>query len=293
MTRLRLLLAALAFAAALGSDAALAQEGGEIRWGWGDTIVPVCALPPDVHVRFNEETNQRAAVGYCFGRWFVFAEGFNLWTWNGRYVLFQGSRYAEMTDDDFVRLLGREKFESLGKPITYRIPLGLVAIAALVGGIIVVARFAKPARAQRLLQDERQQQALEVYCKFLESLEEPTLQDRQQALATAVEFLVTQHGLPADKSDANLRLAVSEMDRGQSYELRQEAVEYEQSGNWQEAVQLYEQAAELQRPWDLKDHAFLLKCVARVRSKQVREDPRLLIDLPDQSNHSSSGSNLG
>jgi tetratricopeptide (TPR) repeat protein len=143
------------------------------------------------------------------------------------------------------------------------------ATAAVVVAVIVcvaVYQCFRPPAWKRLLKDERYYQALSVYAANLRH-EEPTRDDRRQALEAAVQYLVSEHGIPAEEARENLRLLVAQYDRDRSYELRNEAVAHEQAGAYGLALEYYERAARWQEEHDPKDHQFLQGCVDRVRRK--------------------------
>jgi hypothetical protein len=110
---------------------------------------------------------------------------------------------------------------------------------------------------------------LDVYAKSLPSDSEPDGDDKTRALTAAVDFLQNS-GIPAEKAEPALRLLIAELDRDRSYDLRNQAVEHEQAGEWDQAIECYGQAASLREEWDQKDCAFLLGCIERVRKKQAR-----------------------
>jgi tetratricopeptide (TPR) repeat protein len=166
-------------------------------------------------------------------------------------------------------LLGPNGDAMLQVPWSYRIPAGLATILAFVVVVAVIGYRSATARANRLLKEDKFQEALQLYARNLPADTEPTAEERQQAFAAGVEFLVNR-GVDPDKAEASLRLLVAEMDKDTSYLLRNQAVEHEQAGEWEQAIELYERAARLRVESDLKDHEFLLKCIERVRKKQGR-----------------------
>jgi tetratricopeptide (TPR) repeat protein len=253
------------------ANTALAQQPRRgIAYGWGEKIVHVGDLPPEVRAELRKETNNDLAIGFCYQHSWLFGDGFDFWTWHGKYVLFEGNKLIELTDEQFVQLLGKERFDSLDKPLTYRFPVGLLTALGIVVAIGARIYLSAQSRARRLLKDNRYQQALEVYAKSLPSNSEPNRQDIENALAGGVEFLLQTHGIPARKAGPHLRLLVSELERERSYELRNQGVEHEQAGEWEQAIGYYEQAACVRENWDKADYEFLLKCIQRVRDKQAR-----------------------
>ena len=249
------------------SGSALAQRRGFL-YGWSDTIVHVRDLPADLRAELKKDTKLDLAVGFYYRHWFLFGKGFDFWTWDGKFVLFQGDKYYPVSPDNLEKWLGKDEFEALSTPFLYRFPAGILTVLGIIAVIVVWVRFFPPAqtRARRLSKDPLYQQAMEVYERIL--TEKPDA--RADAQAETVTFLENQ-GVPRDKAETNLRLLLAEADRELSYELRNQAVVFEEAGEWDSAISLYQQAARLREQWDPKDHAFLLTCVQRVQTKQAAE----------------------
>lgn len=145
----------------------------------------------------------------------------------------------------------------------------LIGLATLVIGIIVVAlyQWVRPPLLKTLLNDERYLHALTVYTNHLPTDTEPSREQRHDARARAAEYLTREHGIAAVDAERNVRVVVAALDKDRSYELRQDAVTYEQAGAYELALDHYERAARLQEEHDKEDHAFLQRCIARVRKK--------------------------
>lgn len=260
------------------SGSALAQRRGFILYGWSDTVVHVRDLPADIRADFKKQTKLDLAVGFYYQQWFLFSKGFDFWTWDGKFVLFQGDKAYAVSPENLEKWLGKDEFEALSTPFLYRFPAGILTVLGIIAVIVVWVRFFPPAqvRARKLSKDPMYQQAMEVYARIL--VENP--EARAEAQFETVTFLENQ-GVPREKAETNLRLLLAEADRELSYELRNQAVVYEEAGEWESAISLYQQAARLRAQWDPKDHAFLLKCVERVQAKQAAE-PK-----PEETNENS------
>jgi tetratricopeptide (TPR) repeat protein len=141
-----------------------------------------------------------------------------------------------------------------------------VAIVLLIVIGVCIYQWLRPPAWQKLFGDRRYHQALSVYGANL-ARENPTSEERRLVLDAAVEYLTKEQGIPAEEARSNLRLVSARYDRDRSYELRQEAVFYEQAGAYDLALDYYERAARWQEQHDPKDHQFLLGCAARVRKK--------------------------
>jgi hypothetical protein len=260
------LLAGLLVLLPCSTEAALAQ----IPYGWSDRIVHLADLPPDVRADLQKETKHSLAVGFYYRRFFLFAGGFDLWTWNGKRVLYQGDKFFEVGDGQLMMMLGKDQTENLATPLAYHFPVGLIVLVGVVAIGSVCIYFSGEARAKRMLRDLRYQQALQMYMQVLPPDWKLTHEQMQQAIAASAEYLHREHGIALEKADANVRLLLTQVYKEQSLQARQIAAGFEEAGDWPQAIAGYTQAAELQEPWDAKDHAFLLKCIARVRDKQGR-----------------------
>lgn len=141
--------------------------------------------------------------------------------------------------------------------------LGIVLLLLIA---FCIYRQIRPPLLQRLLADQRYRQALAIYAGNLPG-ESPPPEDLEKAFALACDCLIRDLGVPAAEAGPNLRLVVKDYDRARSYDLRHEALAYEEAGAHDLAVEFFERAARLQERHDPEDHAFLMRCVARVRGK--------------------------
>jgi tetratricopeptide (TPR) repeat protein len=212
------------------------------------------------------------AVGFAYYRAYIFTGGFSLWNWRGRYVLFDGDNVFDLQQGEPEQLLGAQAASQLRVPLLYRIPVGLVTILLLgiALGIAIYFGSRKIEVVQKLAADPRFQAALEVHHAALPPAEEQTTREhRRAALQTAIEFMETEHKVPLADAQTKVRGLVAAVDESRSKDLRYQASLHEQAGEWDEALDLYEEAAELRELWDEKDYAYLLKCIARVEKKQA------------------------
>ncbi len=241
--------------------------------GWGDKILHLRNLPPDLKESVHQQLHFHTAIGFHYHHCFVFGESCDLWTWGGGFVLYNDERYWQFDDDDLQRLLGKELYGSLSVPWTYRVPPALPVFAVIVVCIWLISR--RKARAQQVAyeieSDARYQQALELYAESLPEDREASSSERQEAIDSGVGFLVAQ-GIPADQATANLNWLLQKIAHEESYELRFVGARHEQAKNWAEAIECYESAARLQAVWNPKDSEFLMTCVERCKKKQERAE---------------------
>ncbi|WP_254508348.1 tetratricopeptide repeat protein [Anatilimnocola floriformis] len=256
----------------VGGRLASAQpQPAPIRFGIDEVIAPVAEVPAAEKAILKQHTELDFSVGFAWRCAFVGSSYGSFANWHGRYVLFDGDNILEITRTDLERMLGKDQYARLHPPLRYRIPPGLIGLLIL---IVFLAKFDAlfPTRillAKRLLNDAQYVQAVEVYERSLPGPDEESTADlRKQAFAAAVEFLTTAKSLAKPEAEARLRKIISSREEEKSKYLRQQALAYEEAGDWNEALDHYEEAAELRELWDAKDFAFLQKCIRRVEQKQ-------------------------
>jgi hypothetical protein len=237
--------------------------------GSGDEVVVLCELPPAVRAAVREELECEPKVAFIYWHCYIFKDGFDFWTSDGKFVLYDKGRYWELPREKLAEMLGPVGATKLSTPWRYLIPPGLATSLTIVVLLCVCVYRSAESRTKRLLKNSSYQQAVEVYVKSLPADKEPDREDRKKAIAAGVEFLQNS-GIPAEQAESSLRLLIGELERGHSYDFRNQAVEHEQAGEWEQAIANYEKAARLREEWDRSDYEFLLKCIKRVRDKQAR-----------------------
>jgi hypothetical protein len=239
--------------------------------GSADEVVVIGELSPVSRTAVREELKCEPKVAFIYEYFYLLHYKFHLWTWNGRFVLYndEDDRYWEMPSGSLAKLLDPHTAESLTIPWSYRIPPGLAITLVIIAAIAIAGYRSASARAARLVKDPRYEQALQVYADGLRTDTEPTREEKKNALAAAVNYLQND-GIPAAKAEKSLRLLVGELERERSYDLRTQAAEFEEASEWEKAIEYYRRAADLREEWDPADYQFLLKCINRVRGKQDR-----------------------
>jgi hypothetical protein len=107
----------------LGAGEAQARRIPKL-YTFGDTISEMGPIKPEF-IRPGGPTK----VGFKYGAFGLF--WLNIWTWGGEYCAFDDARgYAPVSKSDAARLMGVAE-SALGKPLSYRIPWGLVIIVGL------------------------------------------------------------------------------------------------------------------------------------------------------------------
>lgn len=237
-------------------------------YGAGYEAVVVAELPQEVRAALRAQLKCEPKVAFVFWRCYVFSPGFDFWTSDGKFALYDAGQYWELPREALDNLLGPAGAARLSTPWRYWIPPGLATCLGIIAAAFVIGYRSSQMRAQRLLKDETHRLAFQAYLGSLPSDSVPTAEDKARAFAEGIALL-ERSGIPQDKGEPALRLLISEWEREKSHELRNLAVQHEEAGEWEDAVELYALAARL-RVQDPDDHAFLHKCIERVRGKQAR-----------------------
>jgi hypothetical protein len=196
MTRLILRFAPLLVLAGvlLYPSQAEARRGGIVLITTGDTVKHVGDIKPELKPDPKEDPDVPAdlKVGYIHDRFGIF--WLDLWTWNGRYCVYNDEGYDDITEEDAAFLTGG----SVGIPIFYRIPPGLLIIVAIavIWAVVAWRNSAKQKaftdKIEGLLEDGRYKRALEILQEYYGEKEE---QAPQEAAETPSGFPdVTQPG---------------------------------------------------------------------------------------------------
>ncbi|MGE3818723.1 MAG: hypothetical protein AB7I30_04760 [Isosphaeraceae bacterium] len=189
-----------------------------IYWSQGETIEHLKDLEPSIRQELAQVIGHEVAVGYHYKCFNVY--GLNLWTWDGKHVLFQGDHYwIPPNEEAWNDLVGVGGVDALGKPIWYRFPAGLSLAGGLIG-LTILAGLAFPSnatKAQRLMKKEPYQEAWRV---FVEKMTIPPQPDDapppdhvaiyEKAFQAAVGRL-QDHGIPHDQAEANFETLIKGM----------------------------------------------------------------------------------
>jgi hypothetical protein len=208
----------LAILAAFWGSPATARAGVPVLITHGETIAHLEDLPDEIKQEIRKELKCEPAVGYAYSYFGIF--WCDLWTWNGRYVLFHDKQYWELKPENLRLMLGKSE-EELGKPFLYRFPLGLLILAGLLAAWLP-CKFLMPSDAERvkkLLADHRYQHAVDLLTPPANEApapppeSSPAPEDGEPGTPTpqelryqaAVEYLVTE-GIDRKKAEAHLLL---------------------------------------------------------------------------------------
>lgn len=114
-----------------------AGRGIPIIVGGGEDISFVRELPAAGKKYAAKKYPKGIKVGMKYSVFHVFFV--NVWTWNGKYVLFDDKGYAEPNAKEWDKLLGKGGEKKLKKPFWYKFPPGAVIIASLLALVAVAA----------------------------------------------------------------------------------------------------------------------------------------------------------
>ncbi len=101
----------------------------------GDEIRKVGDLTAEVQKEADAELGPGVSVGYMYQQFGLFF--LEVWTWEGKYVLFRDDEYWDPPQEEIANMAGVSAVDDLGKPWQYRFPPGLIAIVLLVVGGVV------------------------------------------------------------------------------------------------------------------------------------------------------------
>lgn len=101
----------------------------------GDEIRKVGTLTAEVQKEADAELGPGVEVGYMYQQFGLFF--LEIWTWDGKYVLFRDDEYWDPPQEELANMAGVSSVEDLGKPWQYTLPPGLLAIVLLVVGGVV------------------------------------------------------------------------------------------------------------------------------------------------------------
>jgi len=180
---------------------------GIVIFNHGEDIKEIGAVV-DEHVEdVREATGTSPSVGFIHDGFGLF--WLNVWTWNGRYCLYEGDQYWELEPAYAALLLGVAQSE-LSSPLFYRFPPGLFALVGI-GVLIGVAKIFSVRREKalgRLFEDERYRRALDLIReRTAASTEDEKAVDDDAAFAKGFEDAVNYlngEGVPADQARENL-----------------------------------------------------------------------------------------
>ena len=232
-------------------------------------------LPKPIVQELHKELNCDVAVGFAYQYYQVYWG--EMWTWGGRFVLYEGAAYWELDDAKLVRMLGRSEYESLKVPFQYRFPFGLTVSAGLAAACAAWWWMfpSKDRRARKLLNIDRYQEAMRVYSENrTSSLSSPDNEHQSAAFSAAVSSLVAT-GIPTGEARTNLRLILGFLEEQQA--IRQEVAisawhsrqsRIEQSYEWEKAIEVYQRVADLSQ--DEQECEYLRNCIQDIRAKQAR-----------------------
>jgi len=183
----------------------------------GEKIVHVADLPKDVAKRLPDEMRDDVAIGFVYGRAAIL--WCDLFTKDGRHVLYKrsllrrGQRYWELSDQQWIELLGESRYSALPVPFSYRYPSSWYIFPGLTLTVLVVVGWrrvfpSEAARAKRLYFGNAQlRRALRmVKCPSGEA------DDPEQVRQNAIDLLMAEGGVSREEADQTLAMLERHVD---------------------------------------------------------------------------------
>ncbi len=133
-----------------------------VVWGQGEKISDSGALEGDSQRAVSQQLGDNVRVGFHYQQFHVFYV--DLWTWDGKHVLYNGDKYWELPEEEWRSLLGHSAADKFSTPFLYRCPLVFpLAVLAVVAWPIKTRLFPDDfTQLQRLLKDPRYIASLEI-----------------------------------------------------------------------------------------------------------------------------------
>lgn len=197
----------IALGMSVGGVAQAARIPIGVVYGTKQTIVKACDLPVEFKAAVRNKLGTNVAVGFFYSSAQLF--WCDVWTWGGKFVLFQGDHYWEVPDDLLSEAIGKEKFAGLSKPWSYHVPLGWLIIGGFVALCVLSAYFlpSDEERLKALMKNPMYMAALEKFhAKRMEAAADPTEQVKAGYQAALQHLL--DSGVSEKKANANLTLLV-------------------------------------------------------------------------------------
>jgi len=179
-----------------------------IIWGHGESVTHLGKLPSEAQRAVARDLGMDVSVGYLYSHCHLYYA--DLWTWNGRHVLYNGDKYWTPDDAGWQQLLGDSVESKYGKPFLYRFPLAILLICAVISAYGFRPIFF-PSTAERL-------KRLHLNPAYMAAIETVFPADKyplrtdydEHDFEQAIESL-TAAGISAAKARKNLRLLADEM----------------------------------------------------------------------------------
>lgn len=107
----------------------------------GDEIRKVADLEPEFKEMADQELGAGVQVGYMYQHFGLFF--LEVWTWDGKYVLFREDEYWDPPESELAAMAGVSSVDDLGKPWQYTFKPGLLILVVLVGGYVAFKMLTK------------------------------------------------------------------------------------------------------------------------------------------------------
>ena len=113
-----------------------AKRGIPIVYGTGDEIKEVGPIAKKKRKWANKKFSPGVKIGFYYERFHIFF--LDVWTWNGKFVVFNDKGYSEPNPKQWRYMLGKSGTAKLSKPFGYFAPTGLIILVVLGIGLVAL-----------------------------------------------------------------------------------------------------------------------------------------------------------
>lgn len=229
--------------------------------GSSEDTVFVAQLPPETHAYLRKELGCVPNVAFYYKHSYLFF--MDIWHSDGKFVLSHQKTYWNIPREELITLLGPGGEALLKTPWWYGYPFGLFffgVIGLVVAGLIalfVVLMIVQPIEAAQerkiraLAEDDRYVEAMQEYLAPLPASGIPSLEQHEAGLKAGVEHLAT-HGVGAGRARKTLAALLKLTATDRMADLKEQASQCIDAGEWHEALQHYQDAIVVIHHWDSK-----------------------------------------
>lgn len=239
--------------------------------GISDGVIIVAELPAESRALLRQELGCEPKIAWLYETFCIGSDRFDFWRYNGRFVLMHENKYWNVPRDVLVSMLGPQGESILSIPWSYWFPTGIVTVVVIIAVVILVAvRLSRiDKRLHILQQDERYVAAMQAYLQRLPESGVPSYEQHQEYIAAGVAHLVDQ-GEKARTAKSQLKSLLRAASNEHANDLRVQAFELAEAGQWVKAMHHFQEAADVAHYWNADSAKFLRGRVKWCRQQAER-----------------------